>query len=280
MLKQWIKILLSRYSPSIAATLISIRSRRMQERQARDLGLVQIAKRIAHVQGLVCAAGPFAGMRFPPEVLTRHSSPKLLGTYEHELHDLISNVLRNPYKRIINIGCSEGYYAVGFALRIPNATVFAFDTDPVARRMTRKLARLNECAGRVCVRGFVRPATLEQLLESPERSLVFMDCEGCEVVLLDLQECPNLRNTDVVAELHPDIIKNLEDVLWQRFKDTHEVVVLRSRPRERRELPLVRGLKQDELLSAIDERRPQDSKWMAFLRPCASQQRNAVSAST
>jgi hypothetical protein len=37
----------------------------------------------------------------------------------------------------------EGYYAVGFALRMPDAIVYAFDIDPTAQHYCANLAKLN-----------------------------------------------------------------------------------------------------------------------------------------
>jgi len=40
---------------------------------------------------------------------------KLLGFYEQPLQPYIEQVIQTGYPTIINIGCAEGYYAVGLA---------------------------------------------------------------------------------------------------------------------------------------------------------------------
>jgi DDE superfamily endonuclease len=42
--------------------------------------------------------------------------------------------------RALNIGCAEGYYAIGFALRLPQAKVFAAETDPKSLCAARRNA--------------------------------------------------------------------------------------------------------------------------------------------
>ena len=60
--------------------------------------------------------------------------PKLIGSYEEEVHPIIEEIIRRRYSIVVNIGCAEGYYAVGFALRIPDAIVYAFDVDTTAQQ--------------------------------------------------------------------------------------------------------------------------------------------------
>jgi hypothetical protein len=58
------------------------------------------------------------------------------------LHDIVETAITRRYDRVINVGCAEGYYAVGFATRMPETDVIAFDIDPIARRQTRHLAAM------------------------------------------------------------------------------------------------------------------------------------------
>jgi ribosomal protein L11 methylase PrmA len=75
--------------------------------------------------------------------------PKWLGAYEAELADIVEAIIKHGHSRILNIGCAEGYYAVGLALRDRASEVFAFDIDPISRVQTHRLARLNEVSDQV-----------------------------------------------------------------------------------------------------------------------------------
>ena len=76
--------------------------------------------------GYEVQAGPFKGMRYP-QFKAKGSTMlgKLLGTYEGELADLITSLVKQPYDAVVDVGCAEGYYAVGLALKISTAKIFA-----------------------------------------------------------------------------------------------------------------------------------------------------------
>src|SRR4051794_40351820 len=61
--------------------------------------------------------GPFAGLEFARASAEGCHVPKLLGCYERELHGLVEAAVADGYDDIVNIGCAEGYYAVGLARR-------------------------------------------------------------------------------------------------------------------------------------------------------------------
>jgi methylase of polypeptide subunit release factors len=105
--------------------------------------------------------------------------PKLLGSYERELHPWIERICRGQYTEIIDVGCAEGYYAVGLARRLPNVKVYAYDIDADARQLCKAMARLNGIADRVTVRG---ACDAEELLSIPisGRGLIISDCGGYE----------------------------------------------------------------------------------------------------
>lgn len=89
--------------------------------------------------------GPFRGMKFPKGELLKSSafSPKLIGSYESELHSVIVRMLKISYTKVVNIGSAEGYYAVGLALKIPSAKVYAYDIDLEATKLLEENAAAN-----------------------------------------------------------------------------------------------------------------------------------------
>ena len=62
------------------------------------------------------------------------------------------------HSTVLNIGCAEGYYAVGLARRMPQARVLAFDINRTAQDTCRALAAKNGVADRVQVSGLFKPA--------------------------------------------------------------------------------------------------------------------------
>lgn len=176
-------------------------------------------------------SGPFAGMLLDPAVFPQHMSPKLLGIYEDELHHALEKLRRKPIKTIVNIGCAEGYYAVGCALLWPDALVYAFDLDPGARRATRRHAQLNGVEHRVRVLSAATTSTLSSILGTNISALVICDCEGCEEHLIDPSRVRGLREAHVIVEMHPKAVPDIEQILPNRLQDTHNVALVSPQPK-------------------------------------------------
>jgi len=81
-----------------------------------------------------------------------------LGCYEHELHPHVERLIGRTFDALLNIGCADGYYAVGLARRMPGAPVFAHDLNPKAQTGCREVAALNGVAERGQVGGLFEGA--------------------------------------------------------------------------------------------------------------------------
>ncbi len=76
----------------------------------------------------VVQSGPFAGMKLSQNEVWKDGNlgTKLLGCYEKELHGFIEDEIKrlsNRPSRIVDIGCAEGFYSVGLALRLLAVTL-------------------------------------------------------------------------------------------------------------------------------------------------------------
>src|SRR2546426_11207567 len=78
--------------------------------------------------GLRVRGGPFAGLGYPRQAPKwgYNLVPRLLGTYECELHHVFEQVIATGFPTIIDVGAADGYYTVGLALKSPGSTVHAF----------------------------------------------------------------------------------------------------------------------------------------------------------
>jgi hypothetical protein len=203
-------------------------------------------------------SGPFHGMRY----LRASGSgllPKIVGCYEREIQCAVLESLQRGYRTVLNVGAGEGYYAVGYALRLPGAVVHAFDLDPLARQRLRKLAGLNGVSARVRVGGLCTPDLLQALLGP--RSLVFSDCEGCEKELLDPERVPALCDADVLVELHDFLDPSISRTLLARLACSHDVRLYPAEERGAADEPLLRDLAADERDLAVQEGRPAGMHW-------------------
>ena len=128
--------------------------------------------------------------------------------------------VRSGYEVVLNVGCAEGYYAVGLARRMPAVRVHAFDLDPRAREACAGLAEKAGVADRVDVRGEFRPDDVAAC--ASRRVLLLCDIEGAEKELLDPSAAPALRGVDLIVECHDGAAK----VLMDRFAPSHDVTAV------------------------------------------------------
>jgi SAM-dependent methyltransferase len=207
--------------------------------------------------------GPFKGMVIPPPKeeswADGNFSTKVLGCYEFELHDAIAHAMsRNP-KTVINVGCADGYYAIGLARLMPEVKVIAVDENVAAVNKCREYAERNGVGASVDV---VVGSTMG-LPDIPGRRLYFIDVEGDELKLIDLQQCPQLITSDIIVECHDFLDKDISLKLSERLAESHAVEIIRAR------LPLFSryeflnqtpGIMQ---VLMVQEKRPMPTLWLA-----------------
>lgn len=163
-------------------------------------------------------SGPFAGMDYLTEASEGALMPRLLGTYEAELHPHLEAFCDEGVDCVIDVGCAEGYYAVGMARILPDATVHAYDIDPRARAACAALATRNGVADRVILGETFAPTDFEPF--AGRSVLVIMDVEGAESELLRPDISPALAGMRLIVETHGP---RITETLQQRFAATHEV---------------------------------------------------------
>jgi len=197
-----------------------------RESAERDDKLAGIAREL--FPGLTVAHGPFQGLKHSgARSVASAFLPKLLGSYESELHPVLEGMLLNDYSTIVDIGCAEGYYAVGLGLRFPRARVYAFDTDPEACEMCAEMAKLNGLGDRISIAGFCDEAALKSI-PLGNRALIISDCEGYEGRLFGPELAVFLANHDLIVEAHDFIDINISVHLRRVFERTHQIQSIKS----------------------------------------------------
>lgn len=253
----------------LPAVLDSIRSVRFFRQCRRQFGELQadLQRSIYGTSPIAVLCGPFQGMKYFNRIVWGPLTPKWIGSYESELHQVVIEAINHGYDVIVDIGAAEGYYAVGLARACPQSSVISFDTDFIARRRQRELAALNGVAGQLTIGRLADAASLNAAL-AKGRCLVISDIEGAEVGLLDPSRSPNLRHADILVECHQTPTMTVDDVahlLHERFDGTHDVEEICSRSRSPEEWQsrheALRQLGRAQLALALDEcRYPQ--KWL------------------
>lgn len=231
--------------------------------------LAQACQRWTAQHGTAVAGGPFAGMRYHAASVEGSYLPKLLGTYEQELHVLLASLPARQYRQVLNIGCADGYYSVGLARLLPQSRVWACDVDARAVAATRALAALNPevLPHLTVVEKAFTPDDFAQ--HAGVGVLLVMDIEGAEEALLSDAALAALTQTDLLVEVHDCYKPDLSARLMARLTATHEVRLL-TRQHMQWELPASLSAWSDwERLLAVWEMRVGPTPW---LWACAKQE--------
>ena len=200
--------------------------------------------------------GPFTGMIVPERApwADGNASTKLIGCYEHELHEVIETALWRQPAVVVNVGCAEGYYAVGFARK--DLEVYGYDVSPGSLIVCQEYAEKNNVQV-ILEKGIKEPETLPSF---NKHTLYFMDCEGDEDTLVDLDRCPSLVNGDVIVECHDFLKPGVGSRVADRLARTHRVDLIRPKLPDLRfleKLPTAMGV------LAVVEKRPMPCCWLA-----------------
>jgi hypothetical protein len=221
-----------------------------------------------HANGIVMS-GPFKGMRLLEEISWDDGNlgSKVLGCYEQELHQVIEEEITRLEKLytdrgppvILDIGCSEGYYAVGMARRLvdtkPSITVV--DSSEDALRITHAAAEYNG------VEIFQATTVLfgKDFNTGYRPDLVICDCEGGEIDYLDLEKFPGLQTAVIIVECH-----DTTQILVDRFAKTHEIWVVYEGARNPNQFEFLQRMDSLMRWLAVSEGRPCTMHWL-LMRP-------------
>lgn len=208
--------------------------------------------------------GPFRGMRYPLGRSVQSALlPKLMGSYEAELHPTLERWQTRSYDRIVNIGCGEGYYAVGLARRFPEARVDAFDPDPVATSLCHWMAQANGVGVRL---GSECDAETLRKMDFGRRALIVCDCEGYERKLFPPEVVRRLASHDLIIETHDAEAPGTTALLRERFEREHDCRFVAAVPdaekATRYDFPETVGFSVSERHSLFAEYRSPGSGWL------------------
>lgn len=210
--------------------------------------------------GSTVLQGPFAGMDYVAAATEGALIPRLLGTYESELHPALARFAAEAPDCVIDVGCAEGYYAVGLARLMPGVVVHAFDINPKARVACAELAERNQVSERVIIGERFEPTGFEAFAD--RRCLVMVDIEGAEDDLLRPDLSPSLARMNLIVETHDVYRPGVLGRLMERFSATHHIERVELQAKT---MPLpdwIRSLGHLDQLLAVWEFRVRPTPWL------------------
>jgi len=223
--------------------------------------------------------GPFVGLKINPDegsfgnglVVGQGLIIKLLGFMEQELHPHIEKIIKYNPSQIVNLGCAEGYYAVGLGLRIPSVPIVAVDIDLNAIRLTTENAQVNGIADRLSFIDLRGMESLEEQVEIMSKhdlkkgGMWIVDIEGAEAEVLDIDKMPVLETCSIIVETHdhmgPSTLQDLKD----RFSKSHNIEIVGSGGRNPNQSDILKEFPDDIKWAIMSEGRLSSMEWLVMI---------------
>lgn len=180
---------------------------------------VLIQNTVIERDGTSVIGGPFIGMKFIKSSAEGCHVAKLLGCYEQPIHKIIDQIPNKGYENIINIGCAEGYYAVGLALNCPDSKIWAFDLDENATKVCKSLAQLNNVEEQIEINKEFTSNDFQKFTGT--KTLILCDIEGAERELFADNILEATKSFDMIIESHECLVPGVTELLVNRFEQTH-----------------------------------------------------------
>lgn len=214
-----------------------------------------------HTQGQV-QTGPFQGMTIVPQYMwgDGDTAAKLMGVYEDELHASIESAITANPDIIVNIGCAEGYYAIGAKLRT-NAETVAVDLEQRAL----DICMANASANKTNLEKYTTSMTAQELqtrIQDRECPWLILDCEGYEEELLDIAVCPALTKSMILVETHDVFRPGLTDRIREKFGSSHDITLITQQTKDPYQFDWTGPLSDCDKWALVHEGRPITSTWL------------------
>lgn len=208
--------------------------------------------------------GPFAGMIILPQFSwgDGDTAAKLLGVYEDELHDTIYHAKQQKPDLVINIGCAEGYYAVGASRLLNHVPCTAVDINPNAVKITMENSLANNLRNMEFLELTATSSWLESKIKLTERPWLIVDCESYETELLDIKQAPSLSKAIILVECHDCMVPGITETLSERFKHTHNIKSIKQQGKDPYKFDFLEELSDCDKWSLVHEGRPSTMTWL------------------
>lgn len=216
------------------------------------------------VTGARVQTGPFTGSYLIPRYMwgDGDTAAKLLGVYEDELHEFIEHSISNSPDLVINVGSAEGYYSIGYARRLPEATVIAVDIQPTAASIIHDVAVVNNVENLNIITETVDAAWIEEKCKNSNSPLLFVDCEGAEIDILDINLSPSLSKSSIIVECHDCMNPIITETLINRFRNTHDIKITSQTFKNPYKFDFLNHLSDCDKWALVHEGRPSTMSWL------------------
>jgi len=200
-------------------------------------------------------------------------APKLLGLYEEQIQNLIVDIQKKKnLKTLINIGCGDGYHALGLVKNKFFDKSICYEISLEARNILETNIKKNNLYDKFIIRKEANIDEIKKDLQKlkSEETLFLIDIEGTEFTLFKDEDLNFLKKSYLVIEDHNFFIKDneLKEKFYLSLHKFFNVEFIENGPRN----PFIiqndflDQLNDDSRFLLLSEGRPQKMRWI-FLSP-------------
>jgi len=159
--------------------------------------------------------GPFAGFKFGSKSWWGGADrgSMLLGLYEREVLDSLVNI-PPTHKTFIDLGAADGYYGVGVLINSLFERSYCFEMSSAGQLVIGENALINNVSDKVKIHGYADKDFYKVIpSEYYSNSVLFIDIEGAEFDLLDINIFREFKDAVIFIELHDWFFEDGDDRL-------------------------------------------------------------------
>jgi hypothetical protein len=216
----------------------------------------------------VIAYGAFSGMILSNSIWWGRFdfANKILGTYETQVIDKLVELAR-PGATFIDVGCADGFFAVGILRICDLEKAVCFEISQEGRDVTAENAKRNAVLDRIDIRGQADREEITHAAELAAEAIVLCDIEGGEFSLFDDALLTKLSGSSIIIELHPHLIDDgyaKRDALIYRAGQYFNTSVMRRKPVSVGDFAELERLNDNERMLAFSEGRGAAGSWLVL----------------
>ena len=214
--------------------------------------------------------GTFKGVMHAEKAFGSVLSPKILGTYEAELVQEIMPILQGK-SCFLDIGCAQGYYTTGVAVKSDIPKVIGVDINAAALTAAKNNAALNGVDHKCDFFAQLADA-IDDIGSNP---LIMVDVDGDELTVLKglFEKCQdgkfNTLTMVIETDYWPDHSSNKDDIVDELLRHDFQITKIIEQDIRLRFSAISKRLTRSYLDQALLglEGRPNDQCWVIATRP-------------
>ena len=191
----------------------------------------------------------------------RDIGPKILGLYENQI---LKWVQQKKFDLFIDIGASDGYYALGMLHSKTALKAITFEISAEDRKIAKTSAILNNVDDKILIKGEAISPEIIQILNKFSNGLIIIDIEGGEYSLITRELLEAAKYFHFIIEIHNTTHPDIKTNLVNYCNEFHNIEILTDLERNFPADSFTINLTDNERCLLISEGRQYSMNWLAL----------------